>query len=63
MYLIEAEAKALAGNEAGARQALFQLISTRDASYTLSTNSGQNLIEEIRLTENELGEKVLHSLI
>lgn len=49
MYLIEAEAKALAGNEAGARQALFQLISTRDASYTLSTNSGQALLDEIRL--------------
>jgi len=49
MYLIEAEAKALAGNEIGARQALFQLISTRDVSYTLSTNSGQALIDEIRL--------------
>lgn len=49
MYLIEAEAKALAGDDAGARQALFDLISTRDASYTLSGNSGAALLNEIRL--------------
>lgn len=49
MYLIEAEANALAGNEAGAKQALFQLISTRNPSYTLSANSGQALLDEIRL--------------
>lgn len=49
MYLIEAEAKALNGDEAGARQALFNLISTRDNSYVLSTNTGQALLNEIRL--------------
>ncbi|WNM19070.1 RagB/SusD family nutrient uptake outer membrane protein [Flavobacterium capsici] len=48
MYLIEAEAKALAGDDAGARQALFNLISTRVNGYTLSTNSGQALLDEIR---------------
>lgn len=48
MYLIEAEARAENGDEVGARQVLFDLISTRDASYTLSTNSGNALIEEIR---------------
>lgn len=49
MYLIEAEAKALNGDDLGARQALFDLISTRDASYTLSSNSGSALLSEIRL--------------
>lgn len=49
MYLIEAEAKALSGNDTGARQSLFDLISTRDSSYTLSSNSGQALIDEIRM--------------
>lgn len=48
MYLIEAEAKALAGNESGAKQALYDLISTRVSGYTLSTNSGQALLDEIR---------------
>jgi len=48
MYLIEAEAKALAGDDAGARTALFNLVSTRDAAYTLSTNSGAALLTEIR---------------
>lgn len=49
MYLIEAEALANAGQETQARQVLFDLVRTRDASYTLSTNSGANLINEIRL--------------
>jgi len=48
MYLIEAEAKALAGDDAGARQALYLLMTTRDPSYTLSSNSGTALLEEIR---------------
>lgn len=48
MYLIEAEAKALNGNDSGAQQALYDLISTRDASYTLSTNTGVALLDEIR---------------
>ncbi len=47
-YLIEAEALTYA-NEAQARQVLFQLISTRDPNYTLSTNSGDALREEIQL--------------
>ena len=49
MYLIEAEAKALAGDAPGARDALYSIVSTRDTSYTLSTKSGQALIDEIRL--------------
>ncbi len=48
MYLIEAEALALFGDEAKAKQVLFELISKRDPSYSLSTNSGQALLEEIR---------------
>lgn len=48
MYLIEAEAKALAGDEVGARQALYDLVSTRDAAYTLSANTGAALLNEIR---------------
>lgn len=48
MYLIEAEALANAGQETQARQVLFDLIKTRDAAYTLSTNSGAALVNEIR---------------
>jgi starch-binding outer membrane protein, SusD/RagB family len=48
MYLIQAEANArIGGKEAEARQALFTLAVNRDPSYTLSTNSGQALIDEI----------------
>lgn len=47
MYLIEAEAKARNNDDAGARTALFTLISNRNPSYTLSTNSGTALIDEI----------------
>ncbi|MEO9854199.1 MAG: RagB/SusD family nutrient uptake outer membrane protein [Reichenbachiella sp.] len=50
MYLIEAEALARSGtDDAGAAVALFTLASARDASYTLSTNTGQALIDEIDL--------------
>lgn len=50
MYLIMAEAYArTSGKEADARQALFTLMSNRDPNYTLSTNSGQALIDEIML--------------
>jgi hypothetical protein len=35
------------GKEAEARQALFTLAKNRDPQYTLSTNSGQALIDEI----------------
>ncbi len=47
MLLIEAEAKAHAGDAVGARQALFTLMRNRDPQYVLSTNSGQALLEEI----------------
>lgn len=50
MYLIEAEAKARKGGQDGlAAQALFDLVKTRDDSYTLSTNTGTALIDEIML--------------
>ncbi len=47
MYLIEAEALARAGIEGEARSVLYDLISTRDSDYELSTKSGDDLIEEI----------------
>ncbi len=48
MYLIEAEALARqAGREDDARAVLFELANKRDNDYTLSTNSGQDLIDEI----------------
>lgn len=48
MYLIEAEALARqGGQDVQARQVLYDLISTRDPEYVLSTNSGAALIEEI----------------
>ncbi len=49
MYLIEAEALARGGNDAQGAQLLFDLVSTRDPDYTLSTNVGSNLAEEIYL--------------
>lgn len=47
-YLIEAEAKAAMGDDAGAATALFNLVSTRDSAYSLSTKTGVELMEEIR---------------
>lgn len=47
MYLIEAEAKAKMGDEAAAKQLLFDLVSPRDSEYTMSSNSGQALLDEI----------------
>lgn len=47
MYLIEAEARARMGQDGLAAQALFTLVKNRDAAYTLSTNTGQALINEI----------------
>ncbi|MBK8140785.1 MAG: RagB/SusD family nutrient uptake outer membrane protein [Chitinophagaceae bacterium] len=48
MYLIIAEANArIPGNEVQARAALFTLAVNRDPSYTLSTNSGAALLNEI----------------
>lgn len=49
MFYIEAEALARSGNEAQARQVLFDITKTRDTAYTLSTKSGQALIDEIIL--------------
>lgn len=47
MYLIEAEALARLGQDTNAAQVLFELASNRDSEYTLSSNTGQDLIEEI----------------
>jgi hypothetical protein len=49
MYLMEAEALARGGNDSSARQVLYDLVSTRDTGYILSSNSGQALIDEILL--------------
>jgi hypothetical protein len=49
MYLIIAEAKASNGDDSGAAQSLFDLISTRDSSYMLSTKTGNNLLDEIKI--------------
>ena len=48
MYLLEAEALALSGNESEAKQVLYELVSKRDPQYVLSTNSGEALVKEIR---------------
>ncbi len=48
MYLIEAEALARqGGKDSQAADVLYDLAITRDPSYTLSTNTGQDLIDEI----------------
>jgi starch-binding outer membrane protein, SusD/RagB family len=47
MVLIEAEALARQGKDADAAKVLFELTKKRDASATLSTNTGASLIEEI----------------
>lgn len=50
MYLIEAEALAReGGKDAEAQQALFTLAVNRDEDYVMSTNTGQDLIDEIML--------------
>ena len=49
MYLIEAEALARDGQDGQAAQVLYDLISTRDDEYELSTNTGEDLIEEIMI--------------
>lgn len=54
MYLIEAEARArIGGQEAQARQVLYDLAVARDPNYVLSTNTGTDLIEEI-LTQRRI---------
>lgn len=49
MYLIIAEAKASSGDDLGAAQSLYDLISTRDNAYTLSSKTGNDLLDEIKL--------------
>ena len=49
MYLIEAEAKARSGDDAGAQQTLFDLLKTRDGVYTKSNKTGIALLDEIFL--------------
>ncbi|MCK0132537.1 RagB/SusD family nutrient uptake outer membrane protein [Flavobacteriaceae bacterium F08102] len=49
MYLIEAEALARSNNDEDAAQALYDLVITRDPDYVLSTNTGEDLIEEIMI--------------
>lgn len=49
LYYIEAEALARSGNEGAAKQVLYDITITRDPAYTLSTNSGTALINEIIL--------------
>jgi len=49
MFMIKAEAQARGGEDGAAAQTLYDLISTRDDAYALSTNTGQALIDEIML--------------
>lgn len=49
MFYIEAEGLAKSGNEAGARDVLFEITSARDPGYVKSTKSGSDLIDEIIL--------------
>lgn len=49
LYYVEAEALARQGREAEARQVLFAIASKRDQAYTLSTKTGNELINEIIL--------------
>ncbi|WP_246147130.1 RagB/SusD family nutrient uptake outer membrane protein [Seonamhaeicola marinus] len=46
-YLTKAEALARQNKDSEAQQVLYDLNSVRDDSYTLSTNTGQDLIDEI----------------
>lgn len=47
MYLIEAEALARLGRDAEAAAVLYDLAVARDEDYELSTNTGEDLIEEV----------------
>jgi len=49
LYLTEAEARANMGDDGGAAQVLYELVSARDDQYTLSSNTGDDLLEEIYL--------------
>lgn len=47
MYLIEAEAQARQNKNADAAETLRQLVVTRDPAYVTSSNTGQDLVDEI----------------
>ncbi len=47
MYLAKAEALARDGDNTGAQQALYDYMSNRDPNYSMSTNTGDALIDEI----------------
>lgn len=49
LYLLRAEALARSGQETEARQVLYELVATRDATYQLSLREGEDLCEEILL--------------
>lgn len=49
MYLIEAEAEAMLGNDGAAQQALYELVVNRDPSYVKSTKTGKELKDEIKM--------------
>jgi len=49
MYLLEAEALARSNNDTQAAEVLFELVSTRDSAYELSSNTGTALIDEIMI--------------
>jgi hypothetical protein len=49
LYYIEAEAFAKQGKEAEAKQVLYEITSKRNTAYTLSTKTGNELINEIIL--------------
>jgi len=49
MLLVKAEAEARSGDDAAARNTLFQLVSKRNPAYQLSTKSGDDLLTEIQL--------------
>ena len=49
MVLIQAEAEARLGENSNAASTLFELVSQRDSGYTLSSNTGNDLVNEIYL--------------
>lgn len=51
MYYNEAEALALSGNESKAKEVLFEIMITRDPQYQLSSNTGADLLNEIRINK------------
>jgi hypothetical protein len=51
LYYTEAEALARQGREAEARQVLYEITSQRNKAYSLSSKSGNELINEIHSSE------------